>query len=143
MLDVAVIAACVAAILHFARRREVECAWANRRAACTIEVEDSLGRVEHDEVEGVRGAAYRSGSIVGLVTDAQHQDELALFGTHEIETGDDADAARLLAFAVDEEPERLSIHRGLAHPRVATAVMLLLLLAYGVVTKRLRSKRAT
>lgn len=140
VLNLAVIVACVATILHFARRREIECAWQDRRASCTVEVEDSLGRVEHDRVDGVRGVAYRAGSTVGLVTDAQHMSELALFGTREVEAGNDANAARLVAFAVDQEPERLSIHDGVAHPRLMTALMLLLLLGYSVVTQRLRRR---
>jgi hypothetical protein len=136
ILDLAVIGVCIACIVRFARRREVDCTWTHMRAACMVEVEDSLGRVEHDAIDGVRGAAYRNGKAVGLVTDAEHKGEHALFGTHEVELEDEAAAVRLLAFATDREPEQLSIHSGLAHPRMVTAAMLMGLLAYSVISRR-------
>ena len=137
-LDLAVIAGCVACILHFARRRAVECSWQRMRAACNVEVEDSLGRVERDSIGGVRGAAYRTDTAVGLVTDAQHQGPTALFGTHEVELGDATNAARLYAFAEDREPERIALSSGVAYPRALTITVLLGLVVYSVATKRRR-----
>ena len=77
VLDLAVVAIVIACVLHFSRRRTVDCAWERMRASCTVETIDSLGRVEGETVEGIRSAAYRSGAVVGLVTDAQHRGEMA------------------------------------------------------------------
>jgi hypothetical protein len=106
------------------------------RATCNVEVEDSLGRTERATIEGIRSVAYRSGNVVGLVTDAQHHGEHALFGTQEIELDDEAAAEHLRAFATDHDPPRISITSGVAHPRWLTAAMLAVLLAYGVITRR-------
>jgi len=140
LIDIVVVGACIACILHMSRRRAVECSWQGLRASCTVESEDSLGRVERETIDGIRSAAYRSGAVVGLVTDAQHHGEHALFGTREIELGDDADAVRLNAFAADHEPERISITSGVAHPRLMTGLLLAGLLAYGVLTRRRKKK---
>ena len=136
LVDLAAIAACIICILHFSRRRSVDCTWERMRAACSVEVEDSLGRVERDAVTGVRGAAYRSGAVVGLVTDAQNHGEHALFGTREIQLDDVADAERLRAFAADHDPDHIVIVSGVARPRVVTAMFFAALLVYGVVSRR-------
>jgi hypothetical protein len=139
-LDVLVITVCIVSVLRISRRRSVDCGWEGRRGSCAVETEDSLGRVEHDTVEGVRGAAYRNGVVVGLVTDAEHKGEHALFGTHEIQLDSAADAERVLQFAVDQEPATLSIRSGVAHPRVITTLILLGLVVYSAVTSRLRRR---
>jgi hypothetical protein len=110
------------------------------RATCSVEAEDSLGRVQRGSVEGVRAAAYRSGKVVGLVTDAQHKGDQALFGTREVELQSEADAERLYAFATDRDPDRLSIHSGVARPRIVTAVALLGLFVYAIVTRHRRRR---
>jgi hypothetical protein len=138
LIHLGVIAACIACILVFSRRRSVECAWDHMRASCVVESEDSLGRIEHDRIDGVRGAAYRSGPVVGLVTDAQHHGEHALFGTHEVELANDADAQRLAAFAINHDPDQVSIRSGVPHPRVITGVVLFGVLVYGILTRRRR-----
>lgn len=136
LVHVVVLVACVASIVYVARRRTVDCGWKGRRAACIVEVEDSLGRVRREEVHGVRGAAYRYGPLVGLVTDLDNKGEQALFGTHQIELDDEADAKRLQAFAADQEPETLSLHSGVSHPLRVTILLLLGLLVYSLLTQR-------
>jgi hypothetical protein len=138
VIDLAVVVGCIACILHFSRRRVVDCAWDRMRASCTVEVEDSLGRVERTSVDGIRSVAYRDGTVVGLVTDAQRKGERALFGTREIELSDGAEAERLRAFVSDHEPDHLLLNSGTTHPRWLTAAMLVALLAYGVISRRKR-----
>ncbi len=139
VFDLAVVAVVIACILHFSRRKSVDCAWARLRAACVVETEDSLGRVEHTEIAGIRGAAYRSRNEVGLVTDAQNKDETAFFGTRAITLDDAASAERLRAFATDRDPEHFAIASGVAHPRWMTASLLVALGIYAFVTRRRRS----
>ncbi len=136
VVDLAVVVGCIVCILHYSRRRDVGCSWDHARASCTVEVEDSLGRVERATVDGIRSVAYRSGTVVGLVTDAQHRGEHALFGTREIELNDEVSAERLRAFVFDHEPDHISINSGTAHPRWLTAAMLVALLVYGVLRRR-------
>jgi hypothetical protein len=136
LIDVAVVSACVIAIAHVARRRTVDCAWDRMRAACTIETEDALGRATRETITEVRGAAYRSGRVVGLVTDAQNHGEHALFGTRELELETDADAERLRAFAHDHDPDRLTLVAGVAKPRLTTGLFLAALLVYALITRK-------
>ncbi len=143
LVDLAVVGVAIACILHISRRHEVVCDWARMRASCTVEAEDSLGRVQRASIEGIRGAAYRSGSVVGLVTDAKNKDELALFGTREVELGDAQSAEKLRAFAADRDPDHIEITSGVAHPRLTTAAILAALLVYGVATRRRRGKLAS
>jgi hypothetical protein len=105
------------------------------RAACTIEVADSLGRVESQTITGIHGAAYRAHDVVGVVTDAQNKGELALFGTREIQFANEHDAERVYAFAYDHDPERVEVTTGVAQPRVVTALLFGALLAYVVVSR--------
>ena len=135
VFDLAVVAATVACILHVSRRHTVSCAWERLRAACTVEAVDSLGRVETESVRGVRDVAYRTKNIVGLVTDAENRGEHALFGTHEIVLDSEHDAERLQSFAHDREPERIDLESGVSRPRVVTAILFALLLAYGVLSR--------
>jgi hypothetical protein len=142
LVDLAVVVVVVACVLHFCRRRSVACSWEGMRASCRVETEDSLGRVERHTIAGVRGAAYLDGLYVGLVTDARNKDDLALFGTSEIEVANVADARRLRAFADDHEPDHIAISSGVAHPRWVTAGLLASLLVYGFVSRRARRSLA-
>jgi len=135
LIDLAVVAATVACILHFSRRRAVDCRWDNMRASCDVAYEDSLGRQTRESIAGIRGAAYRSDAVVGLVTDARHKGQAALFGTHEILL-DTVDAARRLeTFASDREPEHLALEAGAPKPLLLTAGLLAALLVYALVTR--------
>jgi hypothetical protein len=138
VLDLGVILLCIVAIVRFSTHRAIECRWERLRATCSVEVVDAFGRVQRDDVEEIRGAAYRSGSLVGLVTDARHKGEHALFGTHEVELDSDADAERLRLFAVDRDHDALSIASGVAHPLALTVALLACLTAYGEITRRRR-----
>ncbi len=142
LVDLAVVAVAIACILHFSRRHVVACEWGRLRASCTVEAEDSLGRVQRAVIEGIRGAAYRSGNVVGLVTDAANKDDLALFGVREVEVADAASAERLRAFAADRDPDRIHIASGVEHPRLTTGAILAALLVYGVATRRRRRELA-
>jgi hypothetical protein len=143
LVDLAVVGVAIACIVHYSRRRAVACDWERMRASCTVEAEDSLGRVQHEDIHGIRGAAYRHGAIVGLVTDAQNKDDTALFGTRDVQLDDVASAERLRAFAADRDPDHVSIESGVARPRMTTGAILAALLAYGFVTRRRRSDLAT
>jgi len=142
LFDLAVVAVAVACILHVSRRRSIACDWHGMRASCALDAEDSIGRVQHRDIVGIRGAAYRSGNFVGLVTDARHKDAMALFGTSEIEAPSEADAERLRAFADDREPEHYALEVGVPHPRWTTALILAGLLVYGFVSGRMRRRVA-
>ncbi len=135
VFDLAVVVAVVACILHMSRRRAVSCAWERMRASCTVEVEDSLGRIESESIHGVRDAAYRAKNVVGLVTDAENKGEHALFGTHEITLDSETDAEKLRAFAHNRDPDRIDLVSGVSRPRVVTALLLAALLVYGVVSR--------
>jgi hypothetical protein len=111
------------------------------RASCEVEVEDSLGRIEHESITGVRGAAYRHGPTVGLVTDAQNKDETAFFGTRDVTFDDIPSAERFRAFAADRDPDRIDLSTGVSHPRWTTAGLLGGLLVYGFITRRRRAGR--
>jgi hypothetical protein len=138
VVDLAVVVATIACILHYSRRREVACEWHVLRASCRLEVEDSLGRVERAEITGIRSAAWRRGTLVGLVTDAQNKDETAFFGTRDVQLDDVAGAERLRAFAVDREPDHIEILSGVRRPRVVTIAFFAGLVVYGFLTRRLR-----
>ena len=140
LVDLAVVGVTIACILHYCRRREVTCEWKGipMRASCHIEVEDSLGRVERADITGIRGAAYRRDTLVGLVTDAQNKDETALFGTREVQLDNAADAEKLRAFAVDRVPDRVGLLSGVQRPRVVTIALFAGLLVYAFLTRRLR-----
>jgi uncharacterized membrane protein len=142
LVDLAAIVVVIACILQFARHRSVTCSWAGSRASCDVEAEDSLGRVQRAQIEGIRGAAYRTGNAVGLVTDARNKDDLALFGTRMIEVQRLEDAQRLYAFADDRAPQSIAIASGIAHPRWLTAALLGALLAYALLTRRGRKADA-
>ena len=135
LVDLAIVVATIACILHVSRRRTVTCTWERLRAACTVEAEDSLGRVTSETIHDVRGAAYRSGKVVGLVTDAQNKSEHALFGTYEISVATEHDADELFAFAHDRDPDRIELTAGVARPRVITALLLAALLAYAIASR--------
>ncbi len=135
LLDLAVVAAAIACILHFSRRHAVDCRWEKLRASCDVAYEDSLGRRSLESISGIRGAAYRSDAVVGLVTDARHKGEHALFGTREVRL-DTADAARSLeSFASDREPDQLSLQTGARRPLVVTIGLLAALLLYTLATR--------
>jgi hypothetical protein len=138
LVDLAVVAVTVACILHYSRRREVTCEWKGLRATCHVEVEDSLGRIERADIEGIRGAAYRRDALVGLVTDAQNKDETALFGTREVQLDTAADADKLRSFAVDRVPDHIEILSGVRRPRIVTIALFVGLLVYSFLTRRLR-----
>jgi hypothetical protein len=140
VIDLAVIAACIACILHFSRRRSVECSWDKMRASCHVEVEDSLGRIEREDIAGIRSAAYRSGKVVALVTDAQHKSEHALFGTYEIQLDDDTAAEHLRAFAADHDPDHIVITSGVSRPRLFSGALLFALALYAFASHRLRRR---
>jgi hypothetical protein len=140
VVDLAVVGVTIACILHYSRRREVTCEWKGMpmRASCHVEVEDSLGRIESADIDGIRSAAYRRDALVGLVTDAQNKDETALFGTREVQLASAADADKLRAFAVDREPAHIEILSGVRRPRVVSIAMFVGLLVYAFLTSRLR-----
>ena len=115
------------------------CGWHGVRASCAVEAEDSLGRVRTEQIDGIRGAAYRTGSVVGVVTDARNKDAEALFGTRMIELGSQADAERLYAFVDDRTPATISVAEGAEHPRRGTFAWLFGLLAYAFVSRRARA----
>lgn len=142
LVDLAVVGVTIACILHYSRRRQVTCEWKGMpmRASCRVEVEDSLGRVEGADIDGIRGAAWRRDTLVGLVTDAQNKDETALFGTREVQLDSAPDAEKLRAFAVDRVPDRIEILSGVRRPRVLTIAILVGLLAYAFITSRLRRR---
>lgn len=140
--DLTAIVVVVACILHFSRRHGVVCDWHGMRASCALEVEDSLGRVEHAQIDGIRGVAYRAGNVVGVVTDASNKDELAFFGTRMIVLERPDDAAHLYAFADDRTPSHLAIEWGAPHPRWLTAALLAALLAYSFLSRRGRAALA-
>ena len=140
LVDLAVVGVTIACILHYSRRREVTCEWKGMRASCHVEVEDSLGRIERADIAGVRGAAWRREALVGLVTDAQNKDELALFGTREVQLDSVPDAEKLRAFAVDRVPDRVELLSGVRRPRVVTIALLAGLLVYAFLTSRLRRR---
>jgi hypothetical protein len=144
LVDLAVVGVTIACILHYSRRREVTCEWKDmpRRASCHVEVEDSLGRIERADITGVRSAAWRRDGLVALVTDAQNKDEIALFGTREVQLDSVADAEKLRTFAIDREPDRVEILSGVRRPRVVTIAFLVGLLAYAFLTSRLRRRVA-
>lgn len=138
LVDIAVVVAAIACIMHVSRRRSVACDWHGLRASCALDAEDSLGRIEHREIAGIRGVAYRQGHFVGLVTDAHNKDTEALFGTAEIEAPTDADADQLRAFADDRIPDHVAMRVGVAHPRWVTGALLVAILLYGFLTGRAR-----
>jgi len=138
LVDLAVVAAAIACIMHVSRRYTISCGWHGVRASCRLEAEDSLGRVEHREIDGIRGVAYRRGTIVGLVTDARNKDTTALFGTSEIDAPTAADAETLRAFADDRVPDHVGILSGVAHPRWVTGLLLAAILVYGFLSGRAR-----
>jgi len=135
LVDLAVVVAVIACILHQSRRRSIACAWEGRRASCAIEVESSLGRVRSDAIREIRGAAYRSKNVVGFVTDADNKGENALFGTREIAFNDEGDAERFYAFAYDHDPQRVEAREGVERPLVVTAAWLGALLLYAIVSR--------
>ena len=135
LLDLAVVAATIACILHFSRRHVVDCRWDKLRASCDVASEDALGRQTRETVTGIRGSAYRSHAVVGLVTDARHKGENALFGTHEVLLDTTDAAERLEAFASDREPERLSIESGAPKPLLLTVGLLAALFVYTLATR--------
>ncbi len=142
LVDLAAVGVTITCILHYSRRREVTCEWKDmpRRASCHVEVEDSLGRIEHADITGIRGAAWRRDGLVALVTDAQNKDDTALFGTREVQLDSVADAEKLRTFAIDREPDRVEILSGVRRPRVVTIAFLVGLLAYAFLTGRLRRR---
>ena len=142
IVDLAAIAGIVACILHFSRRQSVDCAWHEMRASCAVEAEDSLGRVKAERIEGIRGAAFVLGADVGLVTDASNKDALAFFGTQVIQLRRAPDAKALYDFAERRVPDRVSFASGVAHPLWLTLALLGVLLAYAVVSRRARVRRA-
>ena len=112
------------------------------RASCSVEAEDSLGRVKAQRIEGIRGAAFILGADVGLVTDAANKDELAFFGTQVIQLRRPADAKALYDFAERRVPDRVAFATGVAHPLWLTLALLGALLAYAVLSRRARTRRA-
>ena len=138
LVDLVVVGVAIACILHYSRRRDVACDWGPMRASCHVEVEDSLGRIQQEDIAGIRGAAYRHGEIVGLVTDAQNKDEGALFGTREVLFDDIRDAEKLRAFAKDRDPAHIEILSGVRRPRTVTLAFFVGILVYTFVTRRLR-----
>ncbi len=112
------------------------------RASCSIEDEDSLGRITSQSIGGIRGAAYRAGKVVGLVTDPENKGELALFGTHEIQFDNEGDAERFYAFAADRDPEHIEARSGVARPVIVTAFWLGALLLYAIGSRFLWSALA-
>ncbi|HSQ67710.1 MAG TPA: hypothetical protein VLM85_31080 [Polyangiaceae bacterium] len=135
LLDLAVVAATIACIMHFSRHYVVDCRWDKVRASCDVSYEDALGRQTRETVAGIRGSAYRSQAVVGLVTDARHKGENALFGTREVLLDTTDAAQRLEAFASDGEPEHLSIESGAPKPLLLTVGLLAALLVYMLATR--------
>ncbi len=142
LVDLAAIVVVIACILQFSRHRSVTCSWTGARASCALEAEDSLGRVQHARIDGIRGAAYRTENVVGVVTDARNKDDLALFGTRMIEVDRIEDAKRLYAFVDDRGPDSIAIASGVAHPRWMTAGLLGALLVYAFLSRRARKVEA-
>jgi hypothetical protein len=138
IVDLAAIAVVVACIVHFSRRKTVDCSWRGMRASCAVEAEDSLGRVESERIDGIRGVAYISGPVVGLVTDATHHDDLALFGTRMIELERPSDAKGLYDFADQRTPDHIAFASGVAHPLWMTVGLLAALVAYAFLSSRAR-----
>ncbi len=135
LLDIGVVAVVVVCILHFSRRHAVDCRWEKLRASCDVAYEDSLGRQTRESISGIRGSAYRSEAVVGLVTDARHKGEHALFGTREVLL-DTVDAARQLeSFASDREPDHIALETGANKPLLVTIGLLAGLLVYALVTR--------
>lgn len=135
LVDLVVVAAVVACILHFSRRHAVDCRWDKLRASCEVAYEDSLGRQTRENIAGIRGAAYRSEAVVGLVTDARHKGEHALFGTREVLLDTVDSAQRLESFASDREPDHFALETGASKPLWLTLALLGALLAYAFATR--------
>jgi hypothetical protein len=135
LVDLAVVAATLACIVHFSWRRLVDCRWDKLRASCDVAYVDPLGRQTHESIAGIRGSAYRSHAVVGLVTDARNKGEHALFGTHEVLLDTTDAAERLEAFASDREPDRIALETGAHSPLLVTIGLLAALLVYAIVTR--------
>jgi hypothetical protein len=134
LADVAVVLLAITVLVGFVRAHRLRCAWEGVRAACTWTTENALGARTEQTIAGIHGVAFRSGTTVGLVTDAANKDEDAPFGTRRVEMWDEPSALALRAFA-DDPGATLQLSTGPSRPLLVTAGVLGALLAYAIGTR--------
>lgn len=139
-VDLAVLGLAVWLILNNVRRWEMHCAWEGHLASCTTTTENAIGQVEQKTFQGIRSAAFLSGTRVGLVTDMANRDPEAAFGTREVTLPTEQDAADLRAFADDRVPASVTYSSGVGRPRLVTALAMLgiFVVAYLTRSRRVR-----
>lgn len=135
LFDVLAILAAIAAVVAWARRTEVSCAWAGRESSCTVARLGPLGTRTESVIGGIRGVAYRSGTRLGLVTSARNKDETAAFGTRDIKLWDEDAADELRRFFDEGAGPPVHMATGPERPLLWTAGLLFGLLAYAFFTR--------
>lgn len=135
-VDLLVLVAVVVAVALYARRDEIACAYNGATASCTISMTDALEVRTTRRIDGIHSLAYRSGTHVGLVTDAKNKDAMAPFGTREIEAWDET-AAKALESFFEERSGPIALWHGPAHPSLYGLLAMLVVFSYAAATRPL------